>query len=415
MVAGFWQQTKNILRQLSAVVVVQGRLQSDLVFSTRTYLKRHFKAVPSGLRYYAAHTTKIPGHSRYVVIPFRLIEGSTIFYRKWEVVMFLGTKLITIRGLCNMDKLISDGIDDNESYIDKRNDQDTRFGIYPVIGREKTLSAGMGEAISRSRNTVDSSAPEVANSDSQVFLDLSVDKSYKYPMEYYQVDNKIDPFQSLYFHNEVMEHIEHAKKWRAMGDWYAARDIPWRRGWCLEGPGGTGKSSLARAMAEVMKIPIYDFKLNTLSDQEFIEQWNNMNPPCVALFEDFDNVFHGRESLTEHHSLSFDTILNVISGVNSFSGVFLILTTNHLENIDPAMGVFSDHGNGVSTRPGRIDTVIHLGPMDTQNKLRMANRVLKDWPELIDGVMAHDEAATPAQFQELCLQEAFKQIHKGTT
>lgn len=198
-----------------------------------------------------------------------------------------------------------------------------------------------------------------------------------------------------------------------MGKWYADRGIPWRRGWLLYGPGGTGKSSIAKALAKKLGMPIYQFYLATLSDNEFIEEWNRMNTPCVALLEDFDSVFNGRESTTEHRSLTFDTVLNTISGVDSLDGVMLIVTTNHLEKIDPAIGVVADSASGISTRPGRIDTVIEVSFMSQANKVRMAERMLSDWPDAINTLCvtsAFYENQTPAQWAEACLQVALTRM-----
>ena len=40
------------------------------------------------------------------------------------------------------------------------------------------------------------------------------------------------------------------------------------------------------------------FNLATLDNHELMTAWAAMqvNVPCIALLEDFDNVFHGRES-----------------------------------------------------------------------------------------------------------------------
>jgi SpoVK/Ycf46/Vps4 family AAA+-type ATPase len=157
-------------------------------------------------------------------------------------------------------------------------------------------------------------------------------------------------------------------------------------------------------------LPIYDFKLGTLSDQEFIENWRGLSTPCIVLFEDIDNVFDKRESLTDHRSLSFDTVLNTISGVNLVNGVFLIVTTNHLEKIDPALGVNDANTPKMSTRPGRVDVVIRLGNLDEAGRYQVARRILQDWPITIAGLVNENTNVTPAQFQELCVEAAFQQM-----
>ena len=167
--------------------------------------------------------------------------------------------------------------------------------------------------------------------------------------------------------------------------------------------------ALAGVLAQTLDIPIYRYALATLSDQEFMREWKNMATPCVALFEDFDNVFHGRYSQTEHKSLTFDCVLNQISGVSSMDGVFLVITTNCLDKIDSAMGVSTDAA-GLSSRPGRIDRVVYLGETNVDIRNRIVQHILPDWPEAHADLVDKGDGYTPVQFQELCVAYALKRI-----
>ena len=46
-------------------------------------------------------------------------------------------------------------------------------------------------------------------------------------------------------------------------------------------------------------MPIYVFNLAQMSNHELMKAWTEMqvNVPCIALIEDIDNVFHGRENV----------------------------------------------------------------------------------------------------------------------
>ena len=415
-IAGFWSQFRTLLMRLSSLVVVQAHLATNLQYPTRIYIKKHFKHIPSGIRFYNSTLMRVMGFKNRKMIPFRQPYGSAVYWRRGEMIVWTGRTILTIRGLCDVDRLIQESIQENEREDKDQDSQVDRFYIHPVKGLEKGPWRGGQKAEAISRAPTGGTGED--NSPSDQMLDTNVEKSFMYSSDFYKKSYDSDPFESLYFADDVIRHIEDALKWVKMGDWYSERSIPWRMGWAIEGPGGTGKSSLARAMAEKMRVPLMDFKLNTLSDQEFLQEWENVQSrtPCVILFEDFDNVFDGRTALTEHRSLSFDTVLNAISGVDSASGVLLIVTTNHLEKIDPAMGVFSKqtelNEDQISTRPGRLDTVIHLGKMNRENRLKMATKILRDWPDLIDGTVAKYADVTPAQFQEACVVLAFQMIHK---
>lgn len=134
-----------------------------------------------------------------------------------------------------------------------------------------------------------------------------------------------------------------------------------------------------------------------------------MTTPCVVAFEDFDTVFHGREPVTVHKSLSFECVLNKISGISSTNGVLLMVNTNHIEHIDPALGQLD--ANGRPTRPGRIDYILELKYTSEKVRSQIAEFVLGGWAaDLVEEVCAVGRTAdfTAAQFQSLCIQAALK-------
>jgi hypothetical protein len=265
----------------------------------------------------------------------------------------------------------------------------------------------------------------------------------------------------LIFPPRVTELVEEIKLWRNNRDWYQKRGIPWKRGWLLYGPPGTGKTALARAFAEDLDMPIFVYNLSELGNFEFMRNWLAMqaSAPCVALIEDIDNVFHGRDNVTgfrprsfmsmlnygkrskseagegndnnnqnqspqdEHEReffgggmLSFDVFLNMLDGVDRNDGVFTVITTNDIAKIDNALGKPRRLPDGtvefISTRPGRIDKAIELTYMEPADKRRMADRILGEYPRAMSTVLDFLETTpmeeTPAQFQERCAQIALR-------
>jgi len=106
--------------------------------------------------------------------------------------------------------------------------------------------------------------------------------------------------------------------------------------------------------------------------------------------------------------LTFDCLLNCISGVKQADGVFLVVTTNHVDKLDPALGI--PDATGKSTRPGRIDKAIHLGLMAEPQRLQLAKHILSDYPELIAKTVEEGEGETAAQFQSRCAQLALSKF-----
>jgi hypothetical protein len=248
--------------------------------------------------------------------------------------------------------------------------------------------------------------------------------------------------ERLFFPDEVRTLIEEVKTWRRSQDWFESRGIPWKRGWLLHGKPGTGKTALAGAFAYDLDLPIFVFNLTEMGNTEFMSEWRGMlaSAPCIALIEDIDAVFHGRENISRRgHGLgapgqggspgatpgdamagrqgllSFDVLLNCIDGVDRAEGVFTIITTNRVEVIDPALGQPARRADGsyefVSTRPGRIDRAIELTDMEPYVKKRMAAYILDEFPAEAQAMIRHidghpEELETPAQFLQRCSQIA---------
>lgn len=420
-----WQQVKNALSYVSSFVLVRANFDHDLSPAVYTYLKRNYRPLPSGLLNYVSYRVNtMRGRKEAVLVPFRIPAATSIYVGKRSfLIVNAGSNSLevrTIRGLVDFDKLTSDALDSWDQHL-KLNDKkrSTRFWVRKVIGTEKGMGAAFASAQrkrSHDNEGIASDSPSsIGTSQGLMGPDLTIDRSFKYAPETYAIRDDENPLEGLFFESRILKYFEQALRWLQMGDWYLDRQIPWRRGWLLHGPGGTGKSSIAKAVAQNLGIPINHFYLATLSDQEFIEHWESMATPCIALFEDFDNVFHGRENQTEHKSLSFDCVLNQISGVSSLNGVFLIVTTNHIEHIDPALGVVKAADSGISTRPGRIDSVIEVGFINLENRRLMAHKILRDWPDIIERLIhEHPDKDgidwTPSQWQEVCIQAALDRM-----
>lgn len=128
-----------------------------------------------------------------------------------------------------------------------------------------------------------------------------------------------------------------------------ANGIPIKRGVLLGGPYGTGKT-LAAKVASKLAVEngvtyVYVQRADELADAvNFAKQYSD--PACVIFCEDIDRAMDGKRTK------EMDDILNIIDGIDTkSSNIIVVLTTNHLDNINPAM-----------LRPGRLDAVINVLP-----------------------------------------------------
>ncbi|KAJ6259797.1 Paraplegin [Drechslerella dactyloides] len=145
--------------------------------------------------------------------------------------------------------------------------------------------------------------------------------------------------------------------------WYANRGIPYRRGYLLHGPPGTGKSSLTFALGGNFGLPIYCLSLvdPSLTEERLMAYFGELPHRCIMLLEDIDTVEMSQKRQAEEDDSSnkrdsrpktaipLTALLNAIDGVASHEGRILIMTTNHPEKLDPAL-----------KRSGRVDVTVEF-------------------------------------------------------
>ncbi|KAI5780925.1 BCS1 N terminal-domain-containing protein [Geopyxis carbonaria] len=193
--------------------------------------------------------------------------------------------------------------------------------------------------------------------------------------------------------NEFVEDIEEYLS-PSTARWYGYRGIPYRRGYLLYGPPGTGKSSLSFAAAGIFGLRIYVLSLAStmLTEDRLSTLFSTLPTKCIVLLEDVDSAFvdrgtHSPEVVTgpakpgqplrpdpskpaDRVGISFSGLLNAIDGVSSQEGRILIMTTNHIEKLDPAL-----------IRPGRVDLKIEFKLASTTVLAALFERMFDVDPE----------------------------------
>ncbi|QHO17098.1 AAA-ATPase At3g28510 [Arachis hypogaea] len=174
------------------------------------------------------------------------------------------------------------------------------------------------------------------------------------------------------------EIIDDLNTFKNSKEYYAKIGKPWKRGYLLFGPPGTGKSTLIAAIANFLSYDVYDIELTAVkSNAELRKLLTGISSRSVVVIEDIDcslkltgqrktenekdetedgavgvvkkQVEESKEEKKTQVTLS--GLLNFIDGIWSASGGerVIIFTTNYVEKLDQAL-----------IRRGRMDKHIEL-------------------------------------------------------
>ncbi|KAK8607205.1 hypothetical protein V6N13_052949 [Hibiscus sabdariffa] len=153
---------------------------------------------------------------------------------------------------------------------------------------------------------------------------------------------------------------------------------PWKRGYLLSGPPGTGKSTMIAAMANYLQYDVYDLELTTIKDNtELRRLLIDTSSKSILVIEDIDcslDIMNERESKkrkikedddldpiskevkketeeTTESKVTLSGVLNCIDGLWSSCGGerIIVFTTNYPEKLDQAL-----------IRRGRMDKYIEM-------------------------------------------------------
>ena len=143
----------------------------------------------------------------------------------------------------------------------------------------------------------------------------------------------------------------------ASAQWYYDRGIPYRRGYLLHGPPGTGKTSFIQALAGEIdyNIATLNLSIRGLTDDRLHLLLSMVPSRTIVLLEDADASFTRERTQVaadgyQGANVTFSGLLNALDGVGSSEERIVFLTTNHIERMDPAL-----------VRPGRVDMIVRLG------------------------------------------------------
>lgn len=165
----------------------------------------------------------------------------------------------------------------------------------------------------------------------------------------------------------------------ATKSWYLDHGLPYRRAYLFYGPPGVGKTSMIKALAGELGLTIYflclsDKGMGNLQLQRALAQ---LSKNAMIVLEDVDVLFNRDRDGTTQSPLTFSGLLNALDGLVSEDGVLTVLTTNHIDRLDPAL-----------IRAGRVDRRFKFDAPDRQQIIELFKSYYPKCDEKMPGKFA---------------------------
>ena len=172
---------------------------------------------------------------------------------------------------------------------------------------------------------------------------------------------------------EVKEELAEAVEWPLKyGKLFAKGDVKAPKGILLHGPPGTGKTMIAKAVANESEANFISIK-----GPELISKWVGESEkgvrevfrkaraaaPCVIFFDEMDAIAPRRSSGQSDGQVTervVSQILTEMDGLEELKGVVVLGATNRIDIIDEAL-----------LRPGRFDRIIRIPPPDKDARIEI--------------------------------------------
>ena len=172
-------------------------------------------------------------------------------------------------------------------------------------------------------------------------------------------------FDTLFFDNNIEDDIKKfLNNWINNEDIFRKRGLLFKTGLLLYGNPGTGKSSIANAIASYLDCNMITIDMTNFANLDIASITTTINTDSaryVILLDEIDVLFSNRdESNSKDQNEAISKLLLLLDSVQSPDNVVFVSTTNYIDRLDPAL-----------IRKGRFDKKLEIGNISGPTAAKM--------------------------------------------